>query len=423
MIRKLIATVALLFIGITATAQVGTASPYSFYGIGSIKFNGTMENRAMGGVSLFPDSLALNLLNPAALGKLNLTNYSLGASFSRFGLKSDSGDATAKSASFDYLALGFPISRKLGASFGLLPYSAVGYALQNIDSTGQVAETYRYSGEGGLNKVFVSFGYEITKNLSIGVTGNYDFGRIDNTAYSIRENVELSTREQSYSSLSGLDFKLALNYQKSLKNGYTIYSSAMYVPEAKISSENLRNYSTVLLYTNGQEAVRETYDADLESEGLAKTDVTLPQRTTFGLGLGHNNHWFVGAEYEYAQLSGLSNPFLQINGVAYQDAGSFSVGGMWVPDYDSFTSYFKRTTYRAGFKYENTGMIINNQQINDFGISFGIGLPVGRLSKLNLGFDFGKRGTTEGSLIRENYFNFRVGLSLLDRWFIKNKIN
>jgi hypothetical protein len=33
--------------------QQGTSSPYSFYGIGSLKFKGTVENQSMGGLSVY----------------------------------------------------------------------------------------------------------------------------------------------------------------------------------------------------------------------------------------------------------------------------------------------------------------------------------------------------------------------------------
>lgn len=424
MIKRLIAIVAFIVLGnITATAQVGTASPYSFYGIGSLKFQGTMENRAMGGLSLYPDSLSLSIQNPASLGELNMTNYSVGATFTRLNLESDFGDETAKSASFDYLTLGFPISRKLGVSFGLLPYTSVGYAIQSITGEDGSQELTRLEGEGGMNKVFVAFGYEITKNLSIGARGSYDFGKIDNSIINSVQGVELGTKEINSSSLSGLDYTIALNYSQPLKNDYVLYSTVQYTPEAKISSTNDRYFQTISIYDNGFEDVREEYDVDLDALGLAETDVTLPSRGTFGLGVGKRNVWFFGGEYEYVNTSNLSNPFLSVNGVAYQDGSEFRFGGMFTPDYDSYSSYFKRTTYRAGVKFQNTGMIINGEEVNDFGISFGVGLPVGKISKLNLGLEIGSRGTTNSSLIQENYVNFRVGLSLLDRWFIKNRIN
>ena len=69
-------------------------------------------------------------------------------------------------------------------------------------------------------------------------------------------------------------------------------------------------------------------------------------------------------------------------------------------------------------------MIVNNQAINDFGITFGLGLPLGNnFSNVNLGFELGRRGTTNAGLVEEDYFRINVGLSLNDKWFRKRKIN
>jgi hypothetical protein len=94
-----------------------------------------------------------------------------------------------------------------------------------------------------------------------------------------------------------------------------------------------------------------------------------------------------------------------------------------MPDYTSFTNYFKRMVYRAGLRYANTGMIINNEAINDFGITFGTELPLRDISNLNLGFELGRRGTIDAGLIRENYFKINIGLSLNAKWFQKRTIN
>ena len=61
--------------------------------------------------------------------------------------------------------------------------------------------------------------------------------------------------------------------------------------------------------------------------------------------------------------------------------------------------------------------------IDDFGISFGIGLPVTKqLTNLNVGFEFGKRGKTDKGLVQEKYLNVRLSLSLNDKWFKKREI-
>lgn len=110
--------------------------------------------------------------------------------------------------------------------------------------------------------------------------------------------------------------------------------------------------------------------------------------------------------------------------VSYDKAMKYSLGGYFISDHDSFTSYFKRIVFRAGLKYEETGLIVNSESIKDAGFSFGLGLPVtGSFSNINFGFEYGKRGTTSAGLIQENYAKFSVGLSLNDRWFVKRKFD
>jgi len=47
----------------------------------------------------------------------------------------------------------------------------------------------------------------------------------------------------------------------------------------------------------------------------------------------------------------------------------------------------------------------------------------GDFSNLNLGLEYGQRGTTNSGLIQENFFKLSIGLSLNDQWFVKRKFN
>ena len=145
MIKKLV-LVFVAFITIQSYAQQGTASPYSFYGIGSLKFKGTVENRSMGRLSIYNDSIHINLRNPASYASENLSSprfngesrpvkYTIGGGFANLNLKSESSSAKASSATFNYLALSIPVGR-FGVGFSILPQTAVGYKLENLSTDG-----------------------------------------------------------------------------------------------------------------------------------------------------------------------------------------------------------------------------------------------------------------------------------------------
>ncbi|MGB5205470.1 MAG: hypothetical protein WBN63_14875, partial [Eudoraea sp.] len=128
--------------------------------------------------------------------------------------------------------------------------------------------------------------------------------------------------------------------------------------------------------------------------------------------------------YSLQGLSSFRNEFVDQNNIIYEDATTIAIGGYIVPDYASFTSYAKRVNYRFGGRYENTGMIINGKEINDYGITFGLGLPLGSgFDNINLGLTYGIRGTATANLVEESYFKVNIGLSFNDKWFQKRKIN
>ena len=129
MIKKLIVP-AFLFFTLISFAQQGTSSPYSFYGIGDIKFKGTAENRAMGGLTIYSDSIHLNFQNPASYTNLKLTTFSLGGTYLTTDLATNSQNEKARRTAVDYLAVGLPLG-KFGVGFGIMPYSSVGYYIQS----------------------------------------------------------------------------------------------------------------------------------------------------------------------------------------------------------------------------------------------------------------------------------------------------
>ena len=420
MIKKVLVVLVLL-ITTQIYAQQGSASPYSYYGIGDIKFNGTVENRSMAGLSMYTDSIHMNIQNPSEFGRLKLTNYTIGGSQKFTNFETDNNQEKGSTTTLDYLGLGFPIGKKAGAGFGFLPYTAVGYKVRSQISP---TEENRYTGEGGLNKVFVGFGYSVTNELSIGLNADFNFGRIENKLINIQDGLQFATREINESDLSGFNFNIAATYNKMINENLELISSVTYAPKAKLKSVNKRRLATVTVFDQAEEFVNDEYEVDLRSLGLYETNFDLPSKTTFGLGISEPKKWFVGAEYEVLGTKNLSNRTFSLDNVSYSNGSTIKVGGFYIPKYNSITSYFKRIVYRAGVRFEDTGLSVNNEQINEFGMSFGVGLPVGNwFSNTNIGFEFGQRGTQNANLVKETFFNIHIGLSFNDKWFQKTKIN
>ena len=428
MIKKIgFAFVCLVASGIYA--QDGTVSPYSYFGLGEVSSGTTVENQMMGGIGMYADSVHVNLRNPAAYSKLGvqygenfgLTTYTAGISNKQSRLKSFTETQSSAVTNLDYLALGFTLKKGLGVGFGLMPYSSVGYSFVDLQGVEGSQVQNEYSGNGGLNKVYFSLGYEFFTNFSIGVTANYNFGTLESLRVQSVENVQLGVKDERTSTLSGLDFNYALNYTPALDEDHTLFTSLRINTQANLSARNTKRIGSFSL--SSQQDV-EVIDVNLEAQGLKETGVKIPTTTTLGVGYGKNFKWFLGVEYSIQNLKDYSNEFLQIENLEYKTASSLALGGFYTPDRNSFESYLKRITYRAGVRLNQSGMVVNEKDINNFGITFGLGLPLGNnLSNLNLGFELGKRGTTAADLVEESYFKINVGLSLSDQWFRKRKID
>jgi hypothetical protein len=68
---KRIIIVFFLVLGTQLHAQKYTSSPYSYVGFGEMLSSTTVENQAMGKMSMYTDSIHLNLNNPAYLHLVN----------------------------------------------------------------------------------------------------------------------------------------------------------------------------------------------------------------------------------------------------------------------------------------------------------------------------------------------------------------
>ena len=418
MIKRFLVVV-LVFISASAIAQEGNSSPYSFYGLGISSFKGSIENQAMGGLSILGDSTHINFRNAAGYGSLKLTNFTIAASHNEIDLSADGREGHNTSTTIDYLALAFPVSKKVGVGFGLIPETSVDYEILNAGETSLT----QYSGRGGVNRAFLAAGVELFKGFRIGAEGSYNFGNIRNEVIQVDSDQQYSVREIDRSDIKGLTYNFGAQFEKAFAKKYKLYSSVSFQPERSLTLENDRSLQSVV-YSQTDNAVVSVIDS--QDFSLEDTETIVPNMYSFGLGLGEVNKWFAGGQVEYLESSKMTNRAFVTPDATYDDSFKYRLGGYFVPDYNSITSYWSRVTYRLGARFEETGLMIQNESIDEFGISFGLGLPLGRgFSNANITFEYGQRGTTNASLVKEDIFKVGLSLSLnpLRPWFVPNKYN
>jgi len=419
MIRNTFKLFALLT-GSFVFSQTGTTSPYSYAGLGEVNFRGTHVNRFMGGLEIYNDSIHANLSNPSSYAKLKLTNYNLGLNYRINNMIGANETKSIASAGLNYIGVAMP-TKYFGFGFGIIPYTSVGYKLSYLDNVNDNENILNlFEGEGGINKTFLSIGFKPLKFLSLGVTLNYNFGKITYETGRFQDQVTLGTVLENISSISGLDLKLSTHIEIPIMDALELQAMLSYTPEANLISTNSRFYNTRSFSANNN--FGDNIEISLIDFGLRRTNITIPDIISFGFGVGKERKWFAGVQYTKNAMQNFNHEFISLPNVGYENAYQFSLGGFYIPDYSSITSYWKRIVFRMGFRHELTGILINNFGLKETGVNFGFGLPLAGFSNTNIGFEYASR-VADSNTYKENFWSFRIGFSLNDKWFIKRKYN
>ncbi len=408
-------TLIILLIGFNSIAQEGTFSPYSFLGIGNNSFKGTAENRMMGGISSASDSIHLNLQNPAAYADLSYTALTAGMTINSLTLETQNASEDQTYTTFDYLSIGIPFKR-FGVGVGLKPVSSVGYNIDVVDD--DVAS--QFEGKGGLNSVYFSGGFKLFKNLKLGFTANYNFGTLKYQNLIFQNQVQYQTRETINNEIRGFNFDFGIMKDFQINTKTYIRAAANFRPEANLDATVDRRLASVQVFSSNDIVVIDENQLPEQSSQL-----TIPQKTTLSLGVGQKRKWYIGADF----TSQLASDFSQLNfnfdsEVEYNTSQKLSLGGQFVPRYNDPARFYNRLSYRAGIRFEETGLNYRGEDINEFGITLGVGIPAGRIfTNANLGVEYFTRGTKNNNLIEENYLSVFLSFSFNDKWFIKSKFN
>lgn len=412
---------------LSAAAQVTNSSPYSQFGLGDLKGSFLPQNRAMGGLSMGIRKPGLydniNLANPASYSSIELTTFDIGASMDLRKLsKSGVSGKNQFNSTLSHITFGIPVNKFSAISFGLVPYSDLGYQFKNSGLVDTNRVEYIYGGEGGISKAYLGYGFRINKNLSLGFNVSYLFGSLkENRAFEFVNDLNaFNSRTQYKQSVSGLSFDYALQYSANLSEKTKLILG--YTGNAGNDLNSSNNIVTTRYRKNIQGEEQAAADSTFFFEG-AKNTIKMPMTHTAGFAFEKTNAWLIGADVSYSKWSdyreGSINPGLN-------NSLGLAIGGQVTPDASSINSYFKLVDYRLGFKYDKTFVKINDTDINQYALTFGFGFPLPRnratFYKINFSAELGQRGTESNNLVRDRFVNFNLGFTLNDKWFQKTYI-
>jgi len=402
--------------------QIQVNSPYTRYGLGNLVENG-MDPRitAMGGLyyGLRANNL-INTANPASYSAFDSVSFVFDGGI--FGMvtnlqtekQTDQGDYI----SLSHLMFGFPVTRWWRTSLGILPFSYVGYDIYAVEELEGITNVqYVYQGSGGLNQLYWGNAFIIGKKLSVGFNMKYLFGSIVRSrGISFPDSIEM---KNTYirGSIRPSDFygEIGFQYKTKLPKDLFIVVGGVFGPQVNINS---RANFLATTYFGDINSAQFSYDT-IETRYDEKGSFTMPIRTGVGVTIGKEGKWVAGADFLWQNWENFT---YFGNSDSLVNRWNIAVGGEYIPNARSIGNYLQKVAYRAGFHYGKTPLNLKGQHIDEFGISFGIGLPIKKSkSTVNMSAVIGKKGTTQYGLIKENFIRFTVGVNVFENWFFKSK--
>lgn len=432
-------------------AQQGTSSPYSRYAFGELNSGSFSAYAGWGSANIaMADSFLLNVVNPASFANImpHRPVFDIGVGGQLMEIRSSESAERTNTVGLRNIALGFPINKRSGFAFGLMPFSSVGYSMSSIVTESGIGDvTYSFSGKGGLNRLFLGYGAKLINNadnmLSIGAKGSYLFGNILRERKAVYPTYTgiLNAKVRHNTIVSDFIFDFGIHYRYRLVNSkgsrQWINAGLSYSLPSEVSArQEMLSYTYKTTFT---ENLIDTVEYIDTTKGI----MNFPQKIGAGISYEINKTHSSGGAFtryvfnlqfetqdwaRYAEVFGenrVEDQLRNSNSLAF----GFQVTPYASPDINlEKAKIWDLTNYRLGFRYSNTYLQINDTQLKQYGISFGFGIPLlysSSLSMINLGVEIGKRGTTENSLLEENFINFHVGFSIspgsYEGWFYKRK--
>lgn len=433
---KLIIAGLFVLTALQAVAQNNTSSPYSMYGIGDLANRTSGRYRGIGSTTAaLRNDNQINLLNPASYTAIDSLSFlfEFGIQNKFVSFETENSKHRANDMNIHYFSMAFPVTKWGAASIGVVPFSNIGYNINLTDSVslGETT-TSNYYGKGGINQFYIGGSVKLFGRLSIGANASYLYGDLvkTNTFLFPEDHDKYALQKQTNTTVGDFHFTYGIQYAERISETKKICLGIAYENKSAISVTN-KDYIATTYWKNTD--VQSIFNSRIVDTILYSTDsenaVELPSMISIGVAYQQKDRLTLAADF--TQQNWKDTKFLgKTDSLA--NSMRISAGMEYVPDISSISKYLKRTHYRLGGHFTKTRYMFYGTQLLDYGMSFGLGLPlklrssyntVTTKSALNVSFDLGRRGSIANNLVQENYFIVTLNVTLYDRWFVKPKFD
>ena len=407
----------LLITGEVSRAQQTTSSPYSRFGMGDLnsQFSSVFNSLGGGGYAI-NDSKIINPFSPASYSSYQSNSFlfSTGINNETIDIQSLTDNQTVNNLSLSHILFGFPLTKKIGSSFGIIPFSSIGYSMQNRDDI--FGADMLYDGDGGISKVYFGSSLELHQNLSVGANASYLFGGLNRRKKLVFDDETIfNSRSNSLINIKGIYYEFGAVFSKKIDDNNSHISISINTSNNTNVNAKRTNLVETFEYSGTNEIVKDTFVNSVE-----KGSMILPKYTNLGLAYSLDKWLFV---FDYSTQN-WSDYELFEESDSLINSQRISGGLQYTPDISSVNQFYKRCHYRVGLALNTTPLQINNTQLEDKSISFGIGIPIKKnKSTYDISLILGQRGTTSNNLLKENYVKIGLSMSFEGIWFVKQKYN
>ncbi len=395
-----------------AQSQVRINMPYSMYGVGEVRFNQYLQNMGMGGLSQgYRSNASVNDVNPASYSAFDSTSFVFETTlFSHFyEQKTATVEQQADYVAMGHLAIGFPITPRWSFAAGIKPFSMMGYMVreeEDLPLAGNIK--YFYEGSGGLNQLFLGSGMQVVGGLSLGVNASYVFGNLNHESSAVSDSAGVYLTNLIHADrVTGWLYGLGLQYEHVVSENRRFTLGTTFGNQADASvrrTETLRRMLPGVL----------NFDT-LSHRDLAEGSLTLPTYYGIGAFARLNSNWGAGFDYQWQNWDAFELLGSREN---FNNSYQLSAGVRFNPSMETYSGLLSRIQYSAGVRYGQSYIKPSDEALNEFGISFGMNIPVRRAySGINIGFEYSQRGSAEDHLMQENFYRINLGINIYERWF------
>lgn len=416
--RLIIITLALMPIFFTARGQNGQTSPYSRFGYGILDDGASPAQIALGTTGYaMNNGRQINSMNPASYACIDTLTFlfDIGVNAKQVWDKEGDNHGRKFSGGLTNINLQFPLGKYMGGSIGLMPYSQVGYSFGNEIANGQNT----YQGSGGINRLYAGVSGRLFKGFTIGANVSYLFGNVINDVYSVATGQSTTLFERAME-IRDYDFRFGAQYSFAPAKDNKVTLGVVFSPGQSFHGRTYGVYYDVTAAENNSSEKPDT---------IGYTHLTGKYTRPYTLGAGINyqlsTRLMVEADFTYQPWKDVKYSEMEgFEDYHFNNRWKAALGAQFQPNPRG--NYAQRIQYRLGAYYNHDYILARGNNVNDFGVTLGFGLPapVNRWTKtvVNVALEYRRRTSSPVRLLTEDYLQITVGINFNELWFWQNKI-